>query len=83
MNEKEIELKEEHAIIDLPAAALHVELIVDVYVDGAIRKVSKELDFEKVKKAFRDAEDYIGDEDVFVFTEKGKKYFESLEEEVK
>ena len=83
MNEKEIELKEEHAIIDLPAAALHVKLVVDVYVDGAIEKVSKELDFEEIKKAFRDAEDYIGDEDVFVITEEGKKYFESLEEEVK
>lgn len=83
MNEKEIELKEEHAIIDLPAAALHVELIVDVYVDGTIGKVSKELNLEEIRKAFRDAEDYIGDEDVFVITEKGKKYFESLEEEVK
>lgn len=83
MNEKEIELEEERAIIWLPGAALHVKLVVDVYVDGAIEKVSRELNFEEIRKAFRDAEDYIGDEDTFVITEKGREYFESLEEEVK
>lgn len=78
MDEKEFKLKEERALIWLPDTALRVELVVDVYINGMIAKVSQELDFEKIKKAFRDAENYIGDEDTFILTEKGKSLLEEL-----
>lgn len=78
-NSTEIELESAWAVIDLPENAVKVKLEVDIYLDGRITTVGRTLEMQDLKKAFRRGEDYIDDEDRFVLTEKGKKFFEELE----
>ena len=78
---KEVLLEERWAVIGLPNNAVHVEMNVDLYEDGEIKKATKELDTEDIRRAFGRADDgYIDEDDRFVFTEKGIEYLNSLVE---
>lgn len=78
--EKFVELKEKRSMVHLPENAVFVKLECDVYENGKIVKVCKELSMSEVQTAFRLAEDnYIENNDIFQLTDAGKKWLESLE----
>ena len=76
---KYVELKEKRSMIHLPENSVCVKVECDVYQDGKIVKVWKELGMSEVQTAFRLAEDnYIEDTDMFQLTESGERYLEGL-----
>lgn len=76
-----VTLEEKWAVIGLPENAVKVELIVTFFdsEDDKLCKCSKALSMKEIKDAFRKAEDYIDEDDEFVFTEKGKELLQMFE----
>lgn len=76
-----VTLEEKWAVIGLPENAVKIELIVTFFDSekDELCKCSKDLSMKEIKDAFRKAEDYIDEDDKFVFTEKGKEFLKGLE----
>lgn len=82
MEQEYIELTNHRAMIEIPENSVEVQMIISVYVDGEIKKVSATLDQKMIRESFRKADDgYIDEDDRFVLTEKGLRYLEELERE--
>ncbi len=82
MKQEYIELTNHRAMIEIPENSVEVQMIISVYVDGEIKKVSVTLDQKMIREAFRKADDgYIDEDDRFVLTENGLRYLEELERE--
>ena len=76
---KEILLKEQRAIINLPENAVKVTISVVIYENDTIETVEKVLNLSEIRKAFADAEEnYIEEEDTFTLTDKGKQIVEEF-----
>lgn len=79
---KEIFIEERWAVIGLPENAVRVNMNVEIYEDGQIEKIGKELGMEDIRQAFKRADEGYADEDyTWVLTEKGIEYLKSLEED--
>lgn len=77
---EEISLCEHRAMICLPEDSVEVEIRCKVYSGGKLVDVSKTLDMNDLRTAFKKADDgYIDDEDTFCITEKGLKWLEENE----
>lgn len=83
MNKKEeVMLNECRAMICLPEDSVELRVEAKVYHDGELITVQKILTMGDLREAFRKADEgYIDDDDVFVITEKGKKWLEEREEQ--
>lgn len=79
---KEIELKQQRAMIYLPEEAVSVKLVATVYVNGELKNAQRELGLKEIRQAFEDADkNYIEDDDMFALTNKGKQIADRLEME--
>lgn len=76
-----MELKENYAVISLPANAVEVEIKAKVYHDNGIVEVGRTLFLTDIRKAFQEAEDYIGEDTMFYLTDKGLDMAEQLGKE--
>ena len=73
----DIELTEHRAMIYLPENAVEVEIRATVFHDSELVNVSRKMQLEDLRTAFRKADDgYIDDDDRFVLTEKGIEWLE-------
>ena len=75
--EETIEMMEHWAVIGLPPNAVEVDIRVTVFENGELLDVSKKLNIDDIRTAFKKAEEgYIDDDDVFVMTDKGREWLE-------
>ena len=78
MGTEAIELREAHAMIDIPEDTVEATLTCVVYIDGKLQTVCRKLSVQDVRDALRKGEEFYDDDDMFVLTEEGKKYAEQL-----
>ena len=79
MEDKEyIQLTERHAVIDLPENAIEIHITAKVYENGKIQEVGCVYTLEEIRKAFKEADDYIGPDDLFVLTDKGREFLDGI-----
>ncbi len=77
--ENMVELNEKYIVISVPQNAVEVEITARVYSDGKIMDVSKKMDLDELREAFKDAEEnYLDPNATFELTDKGIEYLESL-----
>ena len=82
--ENEISLLEHRAILfGFPEHAVEVEIQAKVFENGELLNVTKKMNMDEIREAFRKADDgYIDDDDRFVPTDKGKAYLEELNQSI-
>lgn len=69
---KTVELSEHRAMIYLPEDACEITIDARVFHEGELIHVSKVMNMQEIREAYRKADDgYIDDDDQFVITEKG------------
>ena len=74
-----IELTEHRAIMYLPENSVEVTVTAKVFENGELQMVSKTYGMQEIREMFRKADDgYIDEDDTFVLTEKGKAWFEEM-----
>lgn len=74
-----LELMSDYAVVMLPRDAVWLEMTIKVAQDGEIIKVGQKMDFDSIRKAFKDAEDnYLPPDAMFSLTEKGRAELEEL-----
>lgn len=78
---QEIEIKTSYAVLDIPSQAVEITIQAKIYLNGKIRTVQTLLDFEEIRTAVKEAEDYIGPDDIFTLTEKGEKWVNWIKEQ--
>lgn len=76
--ENEISLFEHRAILfGFPEHAVEIEIQAKVFENGELLNVTKKMDMDEIREAFRKADDgYIDDDDRFVITDKGRAFLE-------
>lgn len=72
--EKEVNVDIEHAMLDIPAHAVEIEINARVYLDGELKTVRTIYDFDSIRTAIKEAEDYIAPDDMFSLTDEGVEY---------
>lgn len=72
--EKEVNVDIEHAMLDIPAHAVEIEINAKVYLDGELKTVRTIYDFDSIRTAIKEAEDYIAPDDMFALTDEGMEY---------
>ena len=74
----EISLLEHRAILfGFPEHAVEIEIQAKVFENGELLNVTRKMDMDEIREAFRKADDgYIDDDDRFVITDKGIAYLE-------
>ena len=76
-DKEEIELVSHRAMLEMPNNAVEAKMLIKVFQDGELIEVSKTLDMDEIREAFRKADDgYVDDDDRFVITEKGMAWLE-------
>ena len=78
---QEIEIKTSYAVLDIPSQAVEITIQAKIYLNGEIRTVQTLLDFEEIRTAVKEAEDYIGPDDIFTLTEKGEEWANWIKEQ--
>ena len=79
-NNDEIYLEENYIVLYLPTETVEVEIVAKVYHDGEIHRVTKTMNIQEVREAFKEAEEgYIPLDATFTLTEKGLRYLEGLD----
>lgn len=68
----ELDIPTAYAVLELPSAALEVTITAKVYLDGKIQDVQTIYDFDAVRTALKEAEDYFPPDATFYLSEKGK-----------
>ena len=72
--EKAVDIEIKHAMLDIPAHAVEIKISAKVYMDGELKTVQTTYDFDKIRAAIQEAEDYIGPDDLFALTDEGHQY---------
>lgn len=67
-----VELENEHAMIDIPATAVELRIEAKVFLDGKVQTVERTMTLQEIRRAMKDAEDFIAEDDQFCLTEKGR-----------
>lgn len=70
--------KEVWAVVSIPETTVKLTLRCEVYLDDRLQTVEKTMSMTEVQEAINEAKDYIGPDDVFVLTEKGKSLAKEL-----
>lgn len=82
MSKKELELEEINVILKIPKNTTKLKITATILHEGHEQKVKKKLNQEDIIEARHDFLDNVEDgdhyDDLFVITEDGKKYLESL-----
>lgn len=76
--DKEVTIPTAWAVLEVPSQAVEITLMAKVFIDGEIKTVHTIFDFDKVREAIKEAEDYIGPDDMFELTEKGIQYAKEM-----
>lgn len=76
--EKAVDIEIEHAMLDIPAHAVEIEISAKVYMDGKLKTVQTTYDFDKIRAAIQEAEDYIAPDDLFALTDEGHQYAKEM-----
>lgn len=76
--ENEISLLEHRAILfGFPEHAVEIEIRAKVFENGELLNVTRKMDMDEIREAFRKADDgYMDDDDTFVITDKGIAFLE-------
>lgn len=74
MEEKDfLELEEDFIVIAVPSHTVEVTITAKVFEDGELHTVQKTMDFDEVRRAFKEAHDgYIPSDAVFTLTDIAK-----------
>lgn len=76
---KKVELSEDYIVLTIPKTAVEIEINAKVYYDGDVISVTKFMDMEEIREAFKEAADgYIPSDATFGLTEKGKQVAEAM-----
>lgn len=82
MSKKELELEEINVILKIPKNTTKLKITTTILHEGEEQKVKKKLNQEDIIEARRDFLDNVEDgdhyDDLFVITDEGKRYLESL-----
>ena len=76
--EQEIIIPTLYAVLEIPSQAVELTIQAKVYLNGEIRTVQTIVDFDGIRTAIQEAEDYISPDDKFVLTEEGKRYAKEM-----
>ncbi len=75
---KEVKFEEARAVVNLPINAVEATIEVTVFENGELIKAETKLTCADLRRAFRDGEDVILDDDILTLTDDGREYLESL-----
>lgn len=75
---KEVDITTSYAVLEIPSQAVELTIQAKVYLNGKIHTVQTSLDFDGIRTAIQEAEDYIGPDDKFVLTEEGERYAKEM-----
>lgn len=76
---REIELENDWAVIALPVESVEVNIEVKVFHDSELITVVNKMYLPDIRDAFKRGDDgYTDDDEMFVLTESGKAYLESI-----
>lgn len=78
---QEIIIPTSRAVLDIPSQAVEITIQAKIYLNGEIRTVQTLMDFEEIRTAVKEAEDYIGPDDIFTLTEKGEEWANWIKEQ--
>lgn len=74
---EEISLNLKRAMLEIPENAVDAVFTFKIYDGGEIKEVKTTMNMSEIRAAIEDAErNYIGDEDLFVLTDEGRKLIE-------
>jgi hypothetical protein len=74
---EEVELTDKYIVLEIPEDTLALTITAQVYLNGELQTVEKQLGIREVRAAFKEAEkNYIPDDAVFQITEEGRRYLE-------
>ena len=77
---EQVELKQEYAVLSIPASTLELTVTAKIYVNGELHSVSTKLDFEEVRDAIKEAkEGYIPSDATFSLTPLGEEIAAKLQ----
>ena len=74
----EVTIPTDYAVLEIPSQAVEITLSAKVFLDGEIRTVQTTFDFEAIRNAIKEAEDYISPDDIFTLTEAGVEYAKKM-----
>ncbi len=79
-----VSMTEHRAILfGFPEHAVEIEIRAKVFENGELLNVTKKMNMDEIREAFRKADDgYIDDDDRFVITDKGRAYLEELNQSI-
>lgn len=69
------------AVLDIPANAVAIKLEATIYEDGDLRSVVADLTLEDIRKAIKDGEEVILEDDEFCLTEEALAYLRGCNDE--
>ena len=75
---QEIIISTSRAVLEIPSQAVELTIQSKVYLNGKICTVQTLVDFDRIRTAIQEAEDYIGPDDKFVLTEEGERYAKEM-----
>lgn len=75
---KEVIIPTLYAVLEIPSQAVELTIQSKVYLNGKICTVQTLVDFDRIRTAIQEAEDYIGPDDKFVLTEEGERYVKEM-----
>ena len=74
MDDDRIRLDEDFIVLTIPRNTIELRMLMQVYIDGTVVPVTKDMDMHEVREAFKKAADgYIDEDDEFVLTDEAKK----------
>jgi hypothetical protein len=77
-DQKSVELEEMDIVIGIPKEAARILITADVFVNDKQLSVTRVLNPSDIFNSRKDFLDLVGDEDVYVLTEEGKKLASKL-----
>ena len=74
---EEISLNLKRAMLEIPENAVDAVFTFKIYDGGEIKEVKTTMNMSEIRAAIEDAErNYIGEDDMFVLTDEGRKLIE-------
>lgn len=74
---EEIKLNLKRAMLEIPENAVDAVFTFKIYDGGEIKEVKTTMNMSEIRAAIEDAErNYIGEDDMFVLTDEGRKLIE-------
>lgn len=81
MEENVVNLEQEFIVLAIPATTTKLKIDAEVYHDGQLIEVTKDMDFGEIRAAIKEAQEcYIPSDTVFALTDVGRAQLEKLKE---